>query len=133
MRLRFLILALCMTGSQRYFQAAAAHGCPPDQVRNLLRSRIVLQDRQLAASAAARQCDRPDGPTEIGYGGARGGGKSHWSLAQVGCDDCQRFPGLKFLYLRKVGKAGREAILAKRVIDATCCSRRRTNTANKRG
>jgi len=107
---RFLILAWCMTGSQRYFQAAAAHGCPPDQIRNLLTRKIVLQDRQLAASAAARQCDQSDGPTEIGYGGARGGGKSHWGLAQVGCDDCQRFPGLKFLYLRKVGKAGREAI-----------------------
>lgn len=31
-------------------------------------------------------------------------------MAQVVCDDCQRYPGLKALYLRKVGKAGREAI-----------------------
>jgi hypothetical protein len=60
------------------------------------------------ASAAARLCDAPDGPTAIGYGGARGGGKSHWLLAQMGADDCQRVPGLKCLLLRKVGKANLE-------------------------
>ena len=27
---------------------------------------MVLQPRQLAASAAARLCDRPDGPTAVG-------------------------------------------------------------------
>src|SRR3954468_14730620 len=50
----------------------------------------------------------PEGPTEIGYGGARGGGKSFWLLAQMGGDDCQRLPGLKCLLLRKVGKANVE-------------------------
>jgi hypothetical protein len=69
---------------------------------------VVLQERQLAASAAARRCDAPDGPMAIGYGGARGGGKSHWLLAQMGADDCQRMPGLKCLLLRKVGKANLE-------------------------
>jgi hypothetical protein len=69
---------------------------------------VVLQPRQLAASAAARLCDRADGPTAVGYGGARGGGKSHWLLAQIGTDDCQRVPGLKCLLLRKVGKANLE-------------------------
>jgi hypothetical protein len=44
----------------------------------------------------------------IGYGGARGGGKSHWLLAQMGVDDCQRVAGLKCLLLRKVGKANLE-------------------------
>jgi phage terminase large subunit len=47
-------------------------------------------------------------PTAVGYGGARGGGKSHWLLAQMGADDCQRVPGLKCLLLRKVGKANTE-------------------------
>ena len=37
-----------------------------------------------------------------------GGGKSHWLLAQLGADDCQRMPGLKCLLLRKVGKANLE-------------------------
>lgn len=107
---------------ERYVAQARAAGCPPDQFRNYLAARLVLQARQLAAAAAARLCDRPcehgpdepcnDGcaPTKVGYGGARGGGKSHWGLAQVFCDDCARLPGLKFLYLRKVGKAGKEAI-----------------------
>jgi hypothetical protein len=83
-------------------------GCPRDQVKNFLMAGVVLQPRQLVASAAARRCDHADGPVAIGYGGARGGGKSHWLLAQMGADDCQRVPGLKCLLLRKVGKANME-------------------------
>ena len=83
-------------------------GCPRDQVKNFLRAGVVLQPRQLAASAVARLCDGADGPTAVGYGGARGGGKSHWLLAQMGADDCQRVAGLKCLLLRKVGKANIE-------------------------
>jgi len=48
------------------------------------------------------------GPTQIGYGGARGGAKSHGLFAQLTLDDCQRAPGIKALYLRKVGKQARE-------------------------
>ena len=58
-------------------------GCPRDQVKNFLRAGVVLQPRQLVASASARLCDESNGPTAIGYGGARGGGKSHWLLAQI--------------------------------------------------
>lgn len=101
----------------RYLEAAKAAGCPADQMENLLRSGVVLQPQQLKASAAARSCDAKDGPTKILYGGARGGGKSHWALAQAGVDDCQRVAGLKILFLRKVGKAQLEAIedLRKRI------------------
>ena len=90
--------------------AAAAHeaGCPPDQAQNFMLRTIILQPKQLQASAAARACDVESGPTAIGYGGARGGGKSHWLLAQMGGDDCQRVPGIKCLLLRKVGKANIE-------------------------
>jgi hypothetical protein len=91
-----------------FLNAAVAAGCPEDQTRNFITARLWLQERQLAASAAARLCDLPDGPTAIGYGGARGGGKSHWLLAQMGVDDCQRVPDLKCLLLRKVGKANLE-------------------------
>jgi hypothetical protein len=97
-----------MTEFELYATAARSAGCPLDQLLNFGRAGITLQHRQLAASAAARLCDRPDGPTAIGYGGARGGGKSHWLLAQMGADDCQRVPGLKCLLLRKVGKANLE-------------------------
>ena len=97
-----------MTALERYVTAGREAGCPRDQVDRLVSGGVVLQPRQLAASAAARLCDRPDGPTAVGYGGARGGGKSHWLLAQMGADDCQRVPGLKCLLLRKVGKANME-------------------------
>jgi hypothetical protein len=97
-----------LTESEKYGAAGRAAGCPFDQMQNLVRAGIVLQPRQLAASAAARRCDVPDGPTAIGFGGARGGGKSFWLLAQMGVDDAQRFPGLKCLLLRKVGKANLE-------------------------
>lgn len=94
----------------RYITAAKAAGALADQIERFIRAGIVLQPRQLEASAAARSCDELGGPVEIGYGGARGGGKSHWGMAQVGADDCQRFPGLKVLVLRKVGKALKEGV-----------------------
>ena len=97
-----------MTPLEKYLAAGHAGGCPRGQMDNFVRAGVVLQPRQLAASAAARLCDRPGGPTAVGYGGARGGGKSHWLLAQMGADDCQRVPGLKCLLLRKVGKANVE-------------------------
>jgi len=97
-----------MTRWEDYFASGLAAGCPRDQMERFAVANIALQPRQLAASAAARLCDRADGPTAVGYGGARGGGKSHWLLAQMGADDCQRVPGLKCLLLRKVGKANLE-------------------------
>ena len=36
--------------------------------RNFVAAKLWLQERQLIASAAARLCDQPDGPTAIGYG-----------------------------------------------------------------
>ena len=97
-----------MTPWERYFFVGRRAGCPMDQMKRFEQADVILQERQLVASAAARLCDRADGPTAIGYGGARGGGKSHWLLAQMGADDCQRVPGLKCLLLRKVGKANLE-------------------------
>jgi hypothetical protein len=97
-----------MTALERYVTAGWEAGCPRDQVDRLVSGGVVLQPRQLVASAAARLCDRSNGPTAVGYGGARGGGKSHWLLAQMGADDCQRVAGLKCLLLRKVGKANME-------------------------
>src|SRR5437868_11514415 len=97
-----------MSSLERYLAAGREAGCLPGQMENFVRAGIVLQPRQLAASAAARLCDQIHGPTAVGYGGARGGGKSHWLLAQMGADDCQRIAGLKCLLLRKVGKANME-------------------------
>ncbi|MGZ4964836.1 MAG: terminase large subunit domain-containing protein [Limisphaerales bacterium] len=97
-----------MKKTEQYIESCRLAGCPADQIENFNKAGILLQPRQLAASAAARLCDQPGGPTAIGYGGARGGGKSHWLLAQMGADDCQRLPGLKCLLLRKVGKSNLE-------------------------
>src|SRR4029434_1211446 len=99
---------LAMSTPEAYMRDTLEIGCPQDPVRTLVAAGIVLQQRQLLASAAARLCDRADGPTAVGYGGARGGGKSYWLLAQMGADDCQRVPELKCLLLRKVGKANLE-------------------------
>lgn len=109
------------TAFEQFARAAVEAGCPPDQTQNFLLRGIILQPRQLAASAAARLCDHKEGPSEIGYGGARGGGKSHWLLAQMGGDDCQRVPGLKCLLLRKVGKANLENLddLRRRIFGRT--------------
>jgi terminase large subunit-like protein len=97
-----------MLEREEFLSQALAAGCPEDQARRFIAAKLFLQPRQLVASAAARLCDKAEGPTAVGYGGARGGGKSHWLLAQMGADDCQRVPGLKCLLLRKVGKANME-------------------------
>jgi len=92
----------------RYIQAARAAGCPDDQCINFRRAGYTAQPRQLDFHAACRACDRPDGPRQVGFGGARGPGKSHALLAQIALDDCRRQTRLKCLLLRKVGKAVRE-------------------------
>lgn len=85
-------------------------GVPRDQLRHFIAGGYVAQPKQLQFHALARACDAANGPTEIGFGGARGPGKTHATFAQVALDDCQRFPGLKVLFLRKVGKAAKESI-----------------------
>jgi len=45
---------------------ALAAGCPPEQIEKCVGAGVVLQPRQLAASAAARLCDSTGGPTAIG-------------------------------------------------------------------
>ena len=88
-----------------YIEQALDAGCTEQQLRNFVTANVTLQPRQLAASAAARLCDNRDGPTAIGYGGARGGGKSHWLLAQMGADDCQHSPIRRKLMLEFSKKA----------------------------
>lgn len=91
-----------------YLAKAIKAGCPADQFRNFVSMGLVLQHKQLLASAIARKCDRPNGPSYLGFGGARGGGKSHWLSGQVS-EDCLRFAGLKALILRRAGGANRES------------------------
>lgn len=88
----------------------AAHNldCPRLQLKNFISAGYVPQPKQLHFHATARLCDLPDGPSQIGFGGARGPGKSHASFAQLALDDCRRVPGLKALYIRRSAKQARE-------------------------
>lgn len=103
-------MAMATTAHEQFVRTAQAAGVGRAQLANLLRAGSVPQPRQLVFHGAARHADDPDGPTAIGFGGARGPGKSHATFGQVGADDCQRYPGLKWLHLRKVGRAAREGL-----------------------
>ena len=85
-------------------------GVPENQLRNFRNGGYAPQRKQALFHAIARQADKPGGPDQIGFGGARGGGKTHAAFAQLTLDDCQRVPGLKALMLRKIGKAVQETV-----------------------
>lgn len=94
---------------ERLLRQAKAAGCPRDQIERFLAAGYVPLPKQLLFHAAARQADQPSAADKIALGGARGPGKSHAIFAQIALDDCQRQPGLRVLFLRKVGKAARES------------------------
>jgi phage terminase large subunit len=91
-------------------RVAKSAGVPRDSLERFLKAGYVPQPKQMEFHAAARECDRAGGPTQVGFGGARGPGKSHGAFAQVALDDCQRVTNLKVLYLRKVQKNAREQV-----------------------
>lgn len=92
-----------------YKQTVADFGCSVDQADRFINACYVAQPKQLAFHASARLCDLPDGPTRVALGGTRGQAKTHAVVAQVVIDDCQRTPGLKVLFLRKIGKSAAES------------------------
>lgn len=89
-------------------RTARAARVPADALNRFLSFGYVPQTKQLLFHAAARSCDFPKKAFKIGFGGARGGGKTHAIFAQL-VEDCCRVPGLKCLFLRRVGKAARES------------------------
>jgi PBSX family phage terminase large subunit len=93
---------------KKLLNQAIKYGVPKDQIENFLIAGYVPQPKQLEFHAACRLCDKDNGPSKIGFGGARGPGKTHALFAQLALDDCQRLPGLRALLLRKVGKSVRE-------------------------
>lgn len=105
-------------GWDAYRAAIARCGNPADQIANFERARVILQPKQLEFAAWARKLDtaiqidgEEKGAPELGMGGAKGPGKSFALFAQAACDDCQRFPGLKVLYLRKTGVRALEQLI----------------------
>lgn len=71
---------------------------------------VILQPKQIEFAVLARAARELDGPNEIGFGGARGPGKSFAVFAVLSLDDCMNFPGLKALYLRKTGRKAKEQL-----------------------
>jgi hypothetical protein len=107
-------LTVNLTDKQRialaeFINQAPAAGMPRDQVERFLSAGYIPLPAMLPFHAACREADRYGGPDEIALGGTRAPGKSHAAFAQVSLDDCQRFPGLKILYLRKVKLSASEA------------------------
>src|SRR5215213_1147820 len=96
---------------ERLVTFARDAGLPRDGMVNFLSGGYVPLPKQILFHAAARECDRraDDSPTKAALGGARGGGKSNATLAQMALDDCQRQPELKCLFIRQIGKAARES------------------------
>jgi phage terminase large subunit len=91
-----------------FISQAAQAGLPMEQTASFLKGKYTPLPWALDFHRLARECDREDGPTEIGVGGSRGPGKSFALYAQVAIDDCLRHAGLKVLYLRKIGVEGKE-------------------------
>jgi len=98
-----------MDSEESLIIAAKEAGVPKDQLIRFLQYQYVPLHWQLKFHAIAREADLPEGPTMIGCGGARGPGKSHAVFSQVALDDCQRFDGIKFLFLRQTGKSATES------------------------
>lgn len=95
---------------RRYITECATAGIPKTQLERFLSAGYYPQPKQMQFHAAARRADQEGAPNMIGFGGARGGAKTHCVFAQIALDDCQRVPNLKVLFLRKVGKAAKESI-----------------------
>lgn len=93
-----------------YTQFKSALGVSAEHAARFEQYGVVLQPKQWEFALWARRADDPTSVREVGLGGARGPGKSFAIFAVVCLDDCQRFPGLKVLYLRKTGKAAKEQL-----------------------
>lgn len=126
--------AIRVYGSWRAYEDAVSV-LPHDQRENYERAGIVLQPKQLPVALSAREADILGTPSEIGTGGARGGGKSHVVFSQVAVDDCLRFPGLSVLYLRRTARAGEEQMrnLVRSVLRHVTCEPKATSISYPNG
>lgn len=91
-------------------QSAYKMGCDQEQIVRFIQYGYIPLPRALEFHKAAREVDNVNGQAMVGYGGPRGEAKSHAVIAQVALDDCFRYPGLKFLYLRKIKSAAKEQL-----------------------
>ncbi len=92
----------------RYIGDCKNAGMPKDQINLFLNGLYYPHHAQMKFHAAARHCELSD-VRYVLCGGSRGGGKTRAVTSQAGIDDCQRFPGLKVLFIRKVLKAAKRS------------------------
>lgn len=85
-----------------YAQLAVAAGMPMQQLAHFKENNYLVLPWALPFHTIAREADRDLSKIFwILCGGARGPGKSHACIAQAGLDDCNRYHGMRWLYLRQ--------------------------------
>jgi phage terminase large subunit len=89
---------------------AKASNVPKDSLERFLLAGYVPQPKQLEFHGLARLADTVEEIEDLGYGGARGGGKTHCGFAQIAIDDAHKYPGLSCLFLREKAGSAEESM-----------------------
>jgi len=99
---------------EKYVESCRDAGVPQQQLHAFSEAGYMPQPKQAEFHAMARRFDNIDIPLDVplrlGFGGARGPGKTHAVVEQI-CDDCDRVPGLQALMLRRTGAALDETLI----------------------
>jgi phage terminase large subunit len=97
-------------GTMEMIRLAKTSGVPKESLERFLLAGYVPQPKQLLFHGFARAADHIPELEDIGYGGARGGGKTHCGFAQIAIDDCQMWPNLSVLFLREKAGSAEESM-----------------------
>ena len=95
---------------KRYVVDCKRAGMMKDQIDIFTNAGYFPHKMQMKFHAAARAVVYT-GVRYILCGGSRAGGKTRCTMSQAGIDDCQRYPGLKVLFLRRVQKAAKQSFI----------------------
>ncbi len=98
------------TATKFYLDEADKLDVPRGTLIRFRAAGYVPHAKQLEFHAKARRADFEDQPNEVGFGGARGGGKTACVFNQIAIDDCPRFDNLKVLFLRESAGSATEAM-----------------------
>lgn len=83
-------------------------GLSLEMAEKFLPNYYIPQPKQIEWHRLTELCDS-EGVRLIGNGGSRGSGKTTATFAQVALYDCQKYPGIKCLYVRRVMKSAEES------------------------
>ena len=84
------------------------HGLPKEMAERFLPYFYIPQPKQIEWHKLTEECER-NGVRLIGNGGSRGSGKTTATFAQVALYDCQKWPGISCLYVRKVMRSAADS------------------------